>query len=65
VGAFVAAILDLERWSESSGMAGDVKTYNEVIKLAESIRGRYSFLELARSLAHRTPRPKIRGEVPH
>jgi uncharacterized protein YbjT (DUF2867 family) len=43
VGAFVAASLELDKWPENSGMVGDVKTYNEVIKLAENVRGGSSF----------------------
>jgi uncharacterized protein YbjT (DUF2867 family) len=43
VGAFVAASLELDKWPEHSGMVGEVKTFNEVIKLAENIRGGSSF----------------------
>ena len=39
VGAFVAASLDLQKWPEVSTMAGDVKTWNEVVALAEAVRG--------------------------
>lgn len=39
VGAFVAASLDLQKWPELSSMAGDTKSYNQVIELAEKIRG--------------------------
>jgi len=40
VGSFVAASLDLDKWPENSSMVGDVKTYNEVIALAEKFRDR-------------------------
>lgn len=39
IGAFVAASLDLPKWPEVSRMAGDVKTYNEIVALAEAARG--------------------------
>ncbi|PSR74421.1 hypothetical protein PHLCEN_2v9833 [Hermanssonia centrifuga] len=40
VGAFVAASLELESWPEVSWMAGDRKSFNEILKLAEKIRGK-------------------------
>lgn len=39
VGKFVAAGLNLDKWSEISRMAGDRKTVNEIIALAEAVRG--------------------------
>lgn len=39
VGRFVAASLDLERWEPVSGMAGDKKTYEEVVEIVERITG--------------------------
>lgn len=39
VGKFVAASLDLDRWPAVSRMAGDRKTVNEIIALAEAVRG--------------------------
>lgn len=36
---FVAAAMDLEKWSETSWIVGDRKTYNEVLSLAEEVRG--------------------------
>ncbi|THH02697.1 hypothetical protein EW026_g233 [Hermanssonia centrifuga] len=37
VGAFVAASLDLQKWPEVSRMAGDVKSYKEIVELLETI----------------------------
>lgn len=39
VGMFVAGSLDLERWEPVSGMAGDMKTFEELIEIAESVTG--------------------------
>lgn len=39
VGRFVAGSLDLERWEPVSGMAGDKKTYDEVVEIVERITG--------------------------
>lgn len=39
IGAFVAASLDLPKWPDVSRMAGDLKSYNEIVALAEAIRG--------------------------
>ena len=39
VGDFVTASLDLDKWPEVSMMAGDLKAYNEILALAEDIRG--------------------------
>jgi uncharacterized protein YbjT (DUF2867 family) len=39
VGAFVTASLDLEQWSELSGMEGETLTLNALIKVAEEVRG--------------------------
>ena len=46
VGAFVAAALDLPQWPEVSRMAGDRMSYNEVLKLAESVRGRSHIFDI-------------------
>lgn len=40
IGEFVAASLDLDTWPEVSMMGGDLKSYNEVVSLAEDIRGK-------------------------
>lgn len=45
VGRFVAASLDLKTWPEFSQMRGDRKTLNEILCLAESVRGSSSGLE--------------------
>lgn len=49
IGAFVAASLDLPKWPEIGRMAGDLKSYNEIVALAEAIRGalRNKFLLLS------------------
>lgn len=39
VGAFVAASLDLDKWPRVSRMAEDRKTYDEIVALAEAVRG--------------------------
>jgi hypothetical protein len=52
VGAFVAASLDLKMWPENSRMVGDMKPYNEVIKLAENVKGEASFFCASKILAH-------------
>lgn len=39
VGRFVAGSLDLEHWEPLSGMAGDNKTYDEVVEIAEKVTG--------------------------
>lgn len=39
VGRFVAASLDLEAWPAVSRMIGDRKTLNELVKIAEAVRG--------------------------
>ena len=41
IGTFVSASLELEKWPEVSRMAGDVKSYNEIVRLAEDIRGMF------------------------
>ncbi|KAJ3550898.1 hypothetical protein NM688_g4974 [Phlebia brevispora] len=40
IGEFVAASLDLEKWPEVSQMAGDVKTHNQMVSIAEAVRGK-------------------------
>lgn len=40
VGKFVAAAVELEKWEKDSSMAGDVTTYDEVVKIAEEVTGR-------------------------
>lgn len=40
IGRFVAASLDLEHWPECSQMRGDRLRLNEVVKLAEEVRGK-------------------------
>lgn len=40
VGAFVAASLDLDKWPRVSRMAGDRKTYHEILAIAEPLRGK-------------------------
>ena len=47
VGKFVAASLDLDKWPEISRMAGDRKKVNEILALAEEIRGTPSSLFVA------------------
>ena len=39
IGKFVAASLDLERWPELSQMRGDRIRLNEILRLAEEVRG--------------------------
>ncbi|EKM60079.1 uncharacterized protein PHACADRAFT_138514 [Phanerochaete carnosa HHB-10118-sp] len=39
IGKFVAASLDLEKWPEFSQMRGDRKRLNEILQLAEQVRG--------------------------
>ena len=51
VGRFVAASLDLPSWPEISQMRGDKKTLNEIVKLAEAVRGRF-FSPLPRQSRH-------------
>lgn len=58
VGRFVAASLDLEHWEPVSGMAGDKKTYDEVVEIAERVTGgkkkvlrRYTSIEELRKKA--------------
>lgn len=41
IGNFVAASLELGKWPEVSRFAGDVKSYNEVVALAEAARGMF------------------------
>lgn len=41
IGAFVAASLDLPKWPEMSRMSGDRLTWNEIVALAEKVRGEY------------------------
>ena len=43
IGLFVAASLELDKWPEVSRMAGDVKSYNEIVRLAEAARGMSAF----------------------
>lgn len=40
VGRFVAASLDLDVWPQYSQMRGDRMTYNEVLQIAEGVRGK-------------------------
>lgn len=39
LGKFVAASLELEKWPEVSRMIGDRKTFKEILRLAEKVRG--------------------------
>ena len=39
IAAFVAALLDLSEWPETSQVIGDLMTWNDLVALAESIRG--------------------------
>lgn len=39
LGKLVAASLELEKWPEVSRMIGDRKTFNEILRLAEKVRG--------------------------
>lgn len=61
VGRFVAGSLDLEHWEPVSGMAGDNKTYDEVVEIAERVTGgkrkllrRYTSAEEFRKKAEET-----------
>ncbi|PPQ79840.1 hypothetical protein CVT26_012568 [Gymnopilus dilepis] len=60
VGKFVAAAVDLEKWEKDSSMAGEVTTYNEVVKIAEEVTGRkfeivkHSVEDLRRELQGKT-----------
>ncbi|KAF8907957.1 hypothetical protein CPB84DRAFT_1674597 [Gymnopilus junonius] len=40
VGKFVAAAVELDKWEKDLSMAGDVTTYNEVVKIAEEVTGK-------------------------
>jgi len=40
VGRFVAASLDLPQWPKQLNMVGDKFTYNEVVVIAEKVRGK-------------------------
>ncbi|KAF8586851.1 NAD-P-binding protein [Ramaria rubella] len=63
IGAFVAASLDLKTWPRRSGMVGETISHNEVIRIAEKLRGRkfevtyVSEEELRKSLDPNPPTP--------
>ena len=42
VARFVVRLLSEERWEEVSTVAGDVKTWNEVVRIAEEVLGTLS-----------------------
>jgi len=44
---FAAAALELENWPERCSMAGDIISYNEIVALAEKIRGLFLSFNLA------------------
>ena len=46
VGRFVAASLDLPRWPKQLNMVGEKLTYNEVVAIAEKVRGKILYLLL-------------------
>lgn len=52
IGFFVAASLELQRWPGVSRLAGDVKSYNEIVRLAEAARGT-SERSLTQHISHR------------
>ena len=41
IAAFVAASLDLETWPEETFIEGDRKTINEVVAIAEKVKGEF------------------------
>lgn len=41
---FVAASLELEKWPAVSRMVGDRKTFNEILRIAEEVRGEWKFI---------------------
>lgn len=43
VGRFVAALLSLQSWENESYVIGDRLTWNEFLKLAEDVRGKFDY----------------------
>ena len=41
----MAAALDLERWEEEMGMAGETMSYNEVVAVIEKVMGRKNLVK--------------------
>lgn len=39
---YVVKLLDLDEWSEFTVIVGDEVTYNEILEMAEEIRGQYT-----------------------
>jgi hypothetical protein len=60
VARFVLRALDLPKWPETLGMRGDVKTWREILALAEKVQGR-TFLVMENTLEDMQ---KIADEVP-
>lgn len=44
IGKFVAASLELEKWPEVSRMVGDRKTFADILRLVEEVRGKSKFI---------------------
>lgn len=66
VGKFVAASLNSDKWSEVSRMAGDRKTVNEIIALAEAVRGMSVLFHCNPTKVDRVfGRQEIRRYAPH
>ena len=59
VGAFVAASLDLPQWPKYSNMVGEKLSYNEVVAIAEKIKGTHLFIYIKYSDLSHANRAKV------
>lgn len=46
VGKFAAALLTLPKWDKESYIVGDKLSWNEALKLAEEVRGKYEAVKI-------------------
>ncbi|KIJ28626.1 hypothetical protein M422DRAFT_54518 [Sphaerobolus stellatus SS14] len=68
IGKFVAASLELPKWPERSSMAGEILTYNDVVAIAEKIRGRkfevtYISMEELEKVLQKDPQLSSQGQM--
>lgn len=63
IAAYVAASLDLEEWPEVSRLAGDIISWNDLIALAETVRGMPGRSFVPMSNAECRPRHEVRCDL--
>lgn len=65
VGKFVAAATQLDEWEEFNDMAGEVLTMNEVIRMCESVSGKFACSFWVIKRPKQIFRGEIRGQIQH